>query len=68
MAEDKGVSIDELKLNELKELHFAFESDVVNIWDYERSVESRNAYGGTSLNGVSNQILELQEWIELSKK
>ena len=37
-----------------------FEEDVMNIWDYETSVNQYNATGGT---GLVKQIQELTEWL-----
>ena len=67
LAEQMGVSLNKLSFENLKQLHGAFEPDVAQVWDYERSVESRNTYGGTSSNGVKTQIDELRQWVENSK-
>ncbi|KAI9007205.1 L-Aspartase-like protein [Gaertneriomyces semiglobifer] len=63
MAEDKGKPLPDLTLQELKSLHSAFEEDVKKVWDYERSVEQRNALGGTSRDKVAIQIRWLKEWL-----
>ena len=41
-----------------------FEEDVMNIWDYETSVNQYNATGGTGLESVIRQIHELNEWLD----
>ena len=45
-----------------------FEEDVMNIWDYETSVNQYYATGGTGLESVNTQIQELTEWLEKMQK
>ena len=68
MAEDRGVSLDALTLSDLKTLHALFDTDVHSIWDFEKSIASRSAYGGTSESSVSRQVLELKQWLDLLEK
>lgn len=63
MAELQGVSISELSLEDLQRLHHAFEEDVMQVWNFEQSVERRNAEGGSSRRAVQAQIAELYEWL-----
>lgn len=56
LAETKGVPLDKLTLADLQTLHPKFEADVMNIWSYEASAESRNSQGGTSKARVLEQI------------
>ncbi|KAJ3123666.1 hypothetical protein HK100_011530 [Physocladia obscura] len=63
LAEDRKISVNKLTVNDFKSLHSAFDEDIANIWDFERSVETRNAYGGTSLSSVLVQIQELKQWL-----
>ncbi|KLP20825.1 hypothetical protein CEK26_004653 [Fusarium fujikuroi] len=54
-AEEKGVSIAELELPDLKQISPQFEADIVDVFDFERSVERRTAQGGTSRSSVLGQ-------------
>ena len=63
LAEDKGCSMAELTLKELKQLHVAFEADVQKVWDYEGSINRRDSVGGTSLGSVNEQISQLKQWL-----
>ena len=45
-----------------------FGEDVMNIWDYETSVNQYNATGGTGLESVNRQIHELTEWLDKMQK
>ena len=45
-----------------------FEDDVMNIWDYETSVNQYNATGGTGWGSVIRQIQELTEWLDKMQK
>ena len=40
-----------------------FEGDVMEIWDYKRSVDQYNVTGGTGKDSVHKQIQELTEWL-----
>ena len=53
MAEMQAVPLSELTLDDLLSLHDAFEEDVADVWDFERSVERRAAIGGTSRQAVA---------------
>ncbi|EWG42206.1 argininosuccinate lyase [Fusarium verticillioides 7600] len=55
-AEEKGVSIAELELHDLEQISPQFEADIVDVFDFERSVERRTAQGGTSRSSVLDQI------------
>ncbi|KAH7261346.1 L-Aspartase-like protein [Fusarium redolens] len=44
-AEEKGASIAELELPDLKQISPQFEADIVDVFDFERSVERRSAQG-----------------------
>ena len=56
LAETKGVPLDQLTVADLQTLHVKFESDVIKIWSYETSAESRNSQGGTAKAKVLEQI------------
>ena len=55
VAAEKGVSLDQLSLNEWQAIG-PFDADVKDVFDPMKSVESRNAIGGTSPQSVKNQI------------
>jgi argininosuccinate lyase len=52
---EKGVGLDKLSLNEWQAIG-PFEADVNEVFDPLKSVEQRNAIGGTSPQSVRNQI------------
>ncbi|MDQ2690692.1 MAG: argininosuccinate lyase [Chloroflexota bacterium] len=55
LALQKGVDLDQLSLSEWQTLG-PFEADVVQVFDVQKSVERRNAIGGTSPEAVKDQI------------
>ncbi|KAJ3339994.1 argininosuccinate lyase [Gonapodya sp. JEL0774] len=63
MAEEKKTSIDKLSLEDLKTLHPKFENDVSDVWSFEKSVDSRNAIGGTSRKTVLEQLDALKTYL-----
>ncbi|MGD8402682.1 MAG: argininosuccinate lyase [Anaerolineales bacterium] len=54
-AAEKGVGLDQLSLNEWQIIG-PFNADVKEVFDPIKSVEARNAIGGTSPQSVKNQI------------
>jgi len=66
MAEERGISLPELSLMDLRQLHPAFDHDVDLVWDFEASVEQRDVEGGTSRRAVLAQIQALERWLEES--
>ena len=54
-ALEKGLSLDQLSLDAWQALG-PFEADVVQVFEARKSVEKRNAIGGTSPQSVKNQI------------
>lgn len=63
MAEVQAVPLSELTLDDLLTLHHAFEEDVMQVWNFEQSVEQRDAAGGTSRRAVLEQIGKLRDWL-----
>ncbi|ORX80147.1 argininosuccinate lyase [Anaeromyces robustus] len=63
LAEERGVGMNELKLEDFQNLHELFTEDVYDIFKYEKSVENRNAIGGTSRKTVEAQIALLEKWL-----
>jgi argininosuccinate lyase len=56
LAEESNVSIDTLTLEQLQKIDARFEEDVMEVWDYETSVERKSSTGGTSKAAVQKQI------------
>jgi len=55
-ANEKNVGLEELSLEAYQALCPAFEADVYQVFDPLKSIEKRNAIGGTSLQSVQMQI------------
>jgi len=55
--------MDKLSLEDFQSLHHLFTEDVFDIFKYEKSVENRNAIGGTSRKTVEAQISLLEKWL-----
>ena len=63
VAAEKGVSLDQLSLNEWQAIG-PFDADVNNVFDPMKSVESRNAVGGTSPQSVKEQIQKAKIYLQ----
>ncbi|KAI9348104.1 argininosuccinate lyase [Obelidium mucronatum] len=63
LAEDRKAPVSSLTHADFLTLHPAFEADIVDLWDFERSIETRNAAGGTSKSSVLAQIEQMKEWL-----
>ncbi|MEI2721938.1 MAG: argininosuccinate lyase [Gemmatimonadales bacterium] len=59
-AGEKNVGLEELSLEAYQALCPAFEADVYQVFDPMKSIEKRNAIGGTSLQSVKNQIEKIK--------
>lgn len=55
-SEEKGVALSALDLADFEAESDAFDDDVFDAFDWEASVEAREAAGGTSLRSVETQI------------
>ena len=64
LAEAKRCQISDLTMTDFKGLSDQFEEDVVKVFDFEASVERREAIGGTSRIMVERQISILREFLE----
>ncbi|KAF9581315.1 argininosuccinate lyase [Lunasporangiospora selenospora] len=64
IAEERRCTMADLKLEDFKKLHSAFEEDVVKVWNYEQSIENRNTPGGTSRATVLAQIESLKAFLQ----
>jgi argininosuccinate lyase len=62
-AEELGVSLKELGLDEYQAVHPAFAEDVYEALSFERSVEARDTEGGTAPDAVRAQIEKAREQV-----
>jgi argininosuccinate lyase len=60
LAGEKKVGLEELSLEAYQALCPAFEADVYQVFDPLKSIEKRNAIGGTSLQSVKKQIQKIK--------
>ena len=63
MAEEKGVGLEELTLEELRGLCLDIGPDVYTVLDYDTAVKRRNIPGGTGPGPVDAQLKELEAWL-----
>ncbi|MBC6955320.1 MAG: argininosuccinate lyase [Anaerolineae bacterium] len=56
MARERGVPLDQLSLNDLRGLSGLIADDVAAVFDYDASVRSRSAPGGTAPESVRAQV------------
>ena len=68
LAEKENTTLAGLSKAQLATLHPAFENDsdadVAALWDFDRSAESRDAQGGTSLRAQKEQVAALSAWLD----
>ncbi|KAI6095985.1 putative argininosuccinate lyase [Pisolithus sp. B1] len=60
LAEARGCQLNDLGVDDYKKLHPKFEDDVVQVFDFEASVERRMAIGGPSRKTLDRQISVLR--------
>ncbi|CAG8394362.1 unnamed protein product [Penicillium salamii] len=63
LAENENVPMNRLSFEQINQIDGRFEEDVMSCFDYEKSVESRNAPGGTSRSSIVEQISVLRNAI-----
>jgi argininosuccinate lyase len=56
LAEEQKIRLDALTLEQLQNIDSRFEADVMEVWDYEMSVERKSSLGGTCKKSVQKQI------------
>ena len=56
--------MDKLSFKDLQGVDKRFDQDVLDVFDYQRSVEMKSAVGGTSKSAVMEQINLLKEVIK----
>ena len=59
LAEEKRIPLNELSIEAMQNEHVAFEEDVAEVFDWERSTEVRDTIGGTSLRAIQEQLEEV---------
>jgi len=64
MAEDRGCALSDLKVDDLKTIHPLFEEDVEQVWDFNRSAETRDTEGGASKRSVLEQVAKMQAYLK----
>jgi argininosuccinate lyase len=67
-AEEAGVQLRELSLQEYRMISDAFEQDLFEVFDFERSVASRDVPGGTAPAAVSNQLARARKLLGIGRK
>jgi argininosuccinate lyase len=66
-AWEKKVGLEEMPLEAYQALCPSFEADVYQVFDPLKSIEKRNAIGGTSLQSVKNQIDGVKRLLSFEK-
>lgn len=64
LAENTSTPMDKLSFEQLQGVDSRFEKDILDVFDYQKSVEMRSASGGTSKSSVLEQIKVLKEMLE----
>ena len=67
-ASSKNLDLDELSLDDFKNISSLIDENVFNFLNVEGSVESKKTYGGTSQKEVNNQIKKAKRIIKKKKK
>lgn len=68
LAEQSESPLNELSLDDMRREHEAFEEDVAEVFDWERSTEVRDTTGGTSLKAIQEQLEEVRARLAGSEK
>lgn len=61
LADEKGVQIHELSLDELQSVSDSVEADVSDVFSFEKAVNLKTSIGGTSLDSIEAQLTLLKE-------
>jgi len=67
LAESRNVQLNDLTLQDYKGLSDKFEADIEGVFDFEMSVEKRDAIGGTSKRMIERQVQVLRKSLGPSK-
>nr|XP_021142621.1 argininosuccinate lyase-like [Columba livia] len=68
LAESKGITLNNLSLDDLKSISPLFGSDVSQVFNVVNSVEQYTALGGTAKSSVTAQIEQLRELLKRHKE
>ena len=60
-AEKNNKNLNELTLNELKEIEPKLTYDVLKVFDLKNSVNSKKSYGGTSFDNIKKMIIKYKK-------
>jgi argininosuccinate lyase len=63
-AEDRGVSLSALSLDDFRSEHDQFDEDVFTVFEWLASADARDAAGGTSLRSIDEQLETSQRAID----
>ena len=63
-AEKNKIQLSDITLDQFKEIDNRFTDDVMNVWNFEASVDRRNAIGGTARSAVERQVNVLREIVK----
>ncbi|HHO42045.1 MAG TPA: argininosuccinate lyase [Epsilonproteobacteria bacterium] len=64
LAQEAGVDISELTLEQLRSIEPQIDEDIVGILDNRNSMNARTSKGGTATIRVSEQIDTIKEWLD----
>lgn len=64
LAEKKQCLLSELTLEDFKTVSEKFEDDILEVWNYENSVDQYSVYGGTGRSSVLQQINNIQQFLK----
>ena len=63
LAEDKKCGLSDLSPDDLRTLHPLFEDDVIAVWDFGASADSRDTEGGASKRSVLEQVEKMKKYL-----
>ncbi len=67
LAEEQGLDISELSLNDLQSIESRIQEDVMAVLNNRASMNARTSEGGTSTARTIEQIKKMQEWVDSIK-
>ena len=62
-AEKKKKNLNELTIKELKKIEPKLTNDVLKVFDFKNSVNSKKSYGGTSFDNIKKMIIKYKKQI-----
>ncbi len=65
LAELKNCDMSKLTIHDLKNIHSAIDTDIIEVWHFEKSVEQYKVKGGTAKESVLSQIEILKNLINI---